>query len=86
MTAALFLSTATTGGLRALTDVAMVRGYEDIRPATAAIYTDSGRGQGDCLFFGPTSHSDKKSRGASQRKLFEDAGIKFLNLNDVKRS
>ena len=73
-------------GLQALTDVAMVRGYEDIRPATAAIYTYSGRGRGDILFFGPTSHSDKKSRGDSQRKLFEDAGIKFLNLNDVKRS
>ena len=73
-------------GLQALTDVAMVRGYEDIRPATAALYTDSGRGRGDILFFGPTSHSDRKSRGGSQRKLFEDAGIKFLNLYDVKRS
>ncbi len=72
-------------GLQALTDVAMVRGYEDIRPATAALYTDSGRGRGDSLFFGPTSHTDKRSRGSSQRKLFEDAGIKFLNINDFKK-
>ena len=71
-------------GLEALTDVAIVRGYKDIRPATAAIYTDSGQGRGDSIFFGPASHTDKKTRCSSQRKLFEDAGIKFFNLNDVK--
>lgn len=70
-------------GLQALTDVAMVRGYKDIRPATAALYMDSGSGRGDSIFFGPASHSNKKTRGSSQRKLFEDAGIKFFNLNEV---
>lgn len=74
-------------GLEALTDVAMVRGYKDIRPATAAIYTDSGRGRGDSIFFGPAYHMDKKkiTRGSSQRKLFEDAEIKYFNLDDVKK-
>ena len=72
-------------GLQALTDVAMVLGYEDIRPAAAALYSDSGNGRGDMLFFGPTAHSNKKSCGSSQRKLFEDADIKFFNLNDIKR-
>lgn len=72
-------------GLQALSDVAMVRGYKDIRPATAAIYTDSGRGREDSIFFGSASHTDRKTRGSSQRKLFEDAGIKFFNLNDIKK-
>ena len=71
-------------GLQALTDVAMVRGYKDIQPATAAIYTDSGLGRGDSIFLGTAYHADKKTRGSSQRKLFEDAGIKFFNINDVR--
>ena len=72
-------------GLQALSDVAMVRGYKDIRPATAAIYTDSGRSRGDSIFFGPASHADRKTRGSCQRMLFEDAGIKSFNLNGIKR-
>ena len=72
-------------GLQALTDVAMIHGYGDVRPATAALYTDSWKGRGDTPQIGPTIHSDKKTIGSSQRGLFEDAGIKFLNLNDVKR-
>lgn len=66
-------------GLEALGDVTMVRGYVDIKPATAALYSDSGSGCGDEIYCGPAAHYDKRSRTSSQRKLFEDAGIPFLN-------
>ena len=66
-------------GLEALGNVTMVRGYGDIKPATAALYSDSGGGCGDEIYCGLAAHYDKRSRTSSQRKLFEDAGIPFLN-------
>ena len=65
-------------GLQALTDVAMIRGYKDIKPATAVVFTNSGHGAGDEIFCGPAAHFDKRDRTSSQRKLFEDAKTPYL--------
>ena len=70
-------------GLQALSDVAMIRGYKDIKPATAAVFTDSKLGAGTEILFGPAAHFDKQDRASSQRKLFEDARIPYLNLGDL---
>ena len=72
-------------GLEALGDVTMIRGYADIKPATAALYSDSGSGCGDEIYFGPAAHFDKRSRTSSQQKLFEDAGIPFMNYGKKTR-
>ena len=67
-------------GLQALADVAMIRGFKDIKPATAAVFSDSGNHTGDQIFCGPAAHYDKRDRASSQRKLFEDARIPYLNI------
>ena len=67
-------------GLQALGDVVMIRGYSDIKPATAAVFSDSGNHPGDQIFCGPAAHYDKRDRTSSQRKLFEDARIPYLNI------
>ena len=67
-------------GLEALGDVVMIRGYQDIKPANAAIFTDSGRHFGDEIYCGPAAHFDKRDRTSSQRKLFEGAHIPFIDL------
>ena len=67
-------------GLQALGDVVMIRGYTDIKPATAAVFSDSGNHPGDQIFCGPAAHYEKRDRTSSQRKLFEDARIPYLNI------
>lgn len=67
-------------GLQALGDVIMIRGYKDIRPATCAIFTDSGRDYSNEIYCGNMAHFDRKTRAGSQRQLFEDARIPYLDI------
>lgn len=67
-------------GLQAITDVIMIKGYDVIAPATAAMSTFTFNSGGDMIFAGGTVHKDRRSRTSSQRKLIEKAGINLLDL------
>ena len=56
----------------------------DIAPATAAVCTFTFDSGGDIIIAGSSIHKDKLSRTSSQRKLFYDAGIKFLDITDKR--
>lgn len=71
-------------GLQAITDVIMVKGYDVIVPATAAMSTFTFNTGGDMIFAGGTVHKDRRSRTSSQRKLIESAGINLLDLTFTK--
>ena len=71
-------------GLQAITDVAMLYGYDQIAPATAAVATFTYDDDDDTIFAGSTVHKDRRSRTSSQKKLIEDSGVKFLDLTDKK--
>lgn len=69
-------------GMRAFTDVAMIKGFEDIAPATAAACTFTFEKKGDIIMVGGTIHEDRRSRTSSQKRLIESAGIKLLDLTN----
>ena len=67
-------------GLQAITDVVMIKGYDEITPATAVMSTFTFDSDGDSIYCGGTCHKDRRSRVSSQKTLFESAGIKLLDL------
>lgn len=71
-------------GLQAISDVAMIYGFDNIPPATAAVATFTYDDDDDTIFAGSTVHKDRRSRTSSQKKLIEDSGVKFLDLTDKK--
>ncbi len=71
-------------GLQAITDVIMIKGYENIAPATAAMSTFTFNLGGDMIFARGAVHKDRRSRTSSQRRLIESAGINLLDLTFKK--
>ena len=71
-------------GLEAISDVAMIYGYDNLAPATAAVATFTYDDDGDSIFAGGSVHKDRRSRTSSQKKLIEDSGVKLLDLTDKK--
>jgi len=67
-------------GLQAITDVVMIKGYEDMTPATSVMCTFTYYSGGTNIYCGGTSHKDRRSRVSSQKSLIESAGIKCLDL------
>ena len=71
-------------GLHAITDVAMIYGYDQLSPATAAVATFTYEDDGNTIFAGGTVHKDRSSRTSSQKRLIDDSGVKLLDLTDKK--
>ncbi len=71
-------------GLQAITDVAMLYGYDQIAPATAVVATFTDYADGNIILAGDSIHKNRRSRTSSQKKLIEDSGVKFLDLTDKK--
>ena len=69
-------------GLKAITDVAMINGFDEILPATAAICTFTFDSGGDEIYGASFAHLDKRSRTSSQKMLIEKAGIKLLDITN----
>lgn len=69
-------------GLKAITDVAMINGFDEILPATAAICTFTFDTGGDEIYGAGFAHLDKRSRTSSQKMLIEKAGIKLLDITN----
>lgn len=71
-------------GLQAITDVAMLYGYDQIAPATAVVATFTDYADGNIILAGDSIHKNRRSRTSSQKKLIEDSGVKLLDLTDQK--
>jgi hypothetical protein len=69
-------------GLQAITDVIMIKGFEDITPATAVMCTFTFDNEGDIIIAGNAMHRDRRSRTSSQRMLISNAGIRCIDLTE----
>lgn len=67
-------------GLQAITDVIMIKGFEDITPATAVMCTFTFDNEVDIIIAGNAMHRDRRSRTSSQRMLINNAGIRCIDL------
>ena len=71
-------------GLQAIADAMRVLGYGGIPAATAAVYTDYFRTKGNSMYIGDAAHYDLRACSESQRGLFQDAGIPYLDIGTAR--
>jgi hypothetical protein len=69
-------------GLQAIADVVMIKGFEDITPATAVMCTFTFDNEGNIIIAGNAMHRDRRSRTSSQRMLISNVGIRCIDLTE----